>query len=62
MRIVQALLRHDLRAFVHKVFVALTLGQTYVRNWHIDAIVYQLERIRRGEIRSLIINMPPRSA
>ena len=49
MRIVQALLRHDLRAFVHKVFVALTLGQTYVRNWHIDAIIYQLERIRRGE-------------
>ena len=61
MRIVQALLRHDLRAFVHKVFVALTLGQTYVRNWHIDAIIYQLERIRRGEIRRLIINMPPRS-
>jgi predicted phage terminase large subunit-like protein len=60
-RIVQALLRHDLRAFVHKVFVALTLGQTYVRSWHIDAIIYQLERIRRGEIRRLIINMPPRS-
>jgi predicted phage terminase large subunit-like protein len=60
-RIVQALLRHDLRAFVHKVFVSLTPGQTYVRNWHIDAIVYQLERIRRGEIRRLIINMPPRS-
>jgi hypothetical protein len=61
MRTVQALLRHDLRAFVHKVFVALTLGQTYVRSWHIDAIIYQLERIRRGEIRRLIINMPPRS-
>lgn len=60
-RLVQALLRHDLRAFVHKVFVALTLGQVYVRSWHIDAIVYQLERVRRGEIRRLIINMPPRS-
>src|SRR5262249_21896189 len=47
--------------FVHKVFVALSLGQTYVRSWHIDAIAYQLERIRRGEIRRLIINMPPRS-
>src|SRR5262249_1309098 len=60
-RIVQALCRHDLRAFVHKVFASLTPGQTYVRSWHIDAIVYQLERIRRGEIRRLIINMPPRS-
>ena len=61
MRIVQALLRHDLRAFVHKVFLALTPGQTYVRSWSIDAIIYKLERIRRGEIRRLIINMPPRS-
>src|SRR5689334_12973806 len=61
MRLVQALLRHDFRAFVHKVFTSLTLGQSYVRSWHIDAIVYQLERIRRGEIRRLIINMPPRS-
>jgi predicted phage terminase large subunit-like protein len=61
MRIVQALLRYDLRAFVHKVFRSLTLGQTYVHSWHIDAIIYQLERIRRGEIRRLIINMPPRS-
>ena len=29
-------------------------------NWHITAIAYQLERIRRGEITRLIINMPPR--
>ena len=60
-RLLQALLRHDLRAFVHKVFMSLTPGQAYVRSWHIDAIVYQLERIRRGETRRLIINMPPRS-
>ena len=29
--------------------------------WHVEAIAYQLERVRRGEIRRLIINMPPRS-
>ena len=60
-RILDALLRRDLRAFVHKVFTTLTPGQDYVRAWHIDAIVHQLERVRRGEIRRLIINMPPRS-
>jgi predicted phage terminase large subunit-like protein len=60
-RLLEAILRHDLRAFVHKVFGTLSLGQVYVRTWHIDAIVHQLERVRRGEIRRLIINMPPRS-
>ena len=60
-RLVEALVRNDFRAFVHKVFTILTFGQTYVRTWHLDAIAWQLERIRRGEIRRLIINMPPRS-
>jgi predicted phage terminase large subunit-like protein len=60
-RILEALLRADLRAFVHKVFTTLTLGQTYVRTWHVDAIAWQLERVRRGGVRRLIINMPPRS-
>jgi hypothetical protein len=60
-RILEALLRADFRAFVHKVFTTLTLGQTYVRTWHVDAIAWQLERVRRGEVRRLIINMPPRS-
>lgn len=57
----QALLRADFRAFVHKVFMTLSPGQTYVPSWHIDAIADRLERVRRGEIRRLIINMPPRS-
>src|SRR4029079_18700525 len=56
-----ALLRTDFRAFVHKAFATLSPGQEYVRTWHVEAIIYQLERIRRGEIRRLIINMPPRS-
>jgi len=60
-RLVQALLRHDLRAFVHKIFLNLSPGQRYVHDWHIDAIAYRLEQVRRGELRRLIINMPPRS-
>jgi hypothetical protein len=60
-RLLQALLRNDFRAFVEKVFMTLTPGQTFNRSWHIEAIAHQLERVRRGEIKRLIINMPPRS-
>jgi hypothetical protein len=60
-RAVQALLRDDFRAFVHKVFLTLTPGQTYIRSWHLEAIAYQLERVHRGANKRLIINMPPRS-
>jgi predicted phage terminase large subunit-like protein len=61
LRLFEALLRSDFRAFLHKVFITLAPGQVYVRNWHIEALAWQLERIRRGETRRLIINMPPRS-
>jgi hypothetical protein len=60
-RLLEALLRNDFRAFVHKVFATLSPGQAYVPTWHVEAIAWQLERVRRGEIRRLIINMPPRS-
>lgn len=60
-RLLQALLRQDFRAFTEKVFVSLSPGQEFIRSWHLEAIAYQLERVRRGEIKRLIINMPPRS-
>jgi predicted phage terminase large subunit-like protein len=60
-RTLEALLRNDFSAFVHKVFATLTPGQTYLRTWHVEAIAWRLNRVRRGEVRRLIINMPPRS-
>jgi hypothetical protein len=60
-RIFRALLRRDFPTFVRKVFSTLESGQAYVPNWHFEAIAYQLERVRCGEIKRLIINMPPRS-
>ena len=60
-RVLRALLRNNFTAFVRKVFVTLESGQGYVPNWHLEAIAYQLERVGRGEIKRLIINMPPRS-
>jgi len=60
-RVLEALLRNDFPAFLEKVFNTLTPGQQYIRGWHIDAIAWRLERVRRGEVRRLIINLPPRS-
>jgi hypothetical protein len=60
-RLLQAVLRSDFRPFLEKVFNTLTPGQRYLPGWHTDAIAWRLERLRRGEIRRLIINMPPRS-
>lgn len=58
--IFNALLRSDLKSFLHRCVLVVNPGAQFVPNWHIDAIVYQLERIRRGEINRLIINLPPR--
>jgi hypothetical protein len=60
-RALRAALHCDFTSFVRKVFVTLESGQVYVSNWHLDAIAYHLERVRRGEIKRLIINMPPPS-
>src|SRR6266446_506247 len=52
-------LRNDFEIFLQMCFLYLNLG-VYLPNWHIKAIAHQLDRIRRGEITRLIINMPPR--
>ena len=61
-RIFEALLRNDFLAFIAKAFATLCPGQEFERSWHIEAIAYRLEQVRRGEIKRLIINMPPRIA
>lgn len=37
-------------------------GVSYQSNWHIDAIAEHLEAVSAGQIRNLLINMPPRFA
>jgi predicted phage terminase large subunit-like protein len=56
-----ACLRSDFESFVRKCFHTLSPGQGFIPNWSIRALAYQLERVRLGEERRLIINMPPRS-
>jgi hypothetical protein len=60
-RIARALYRQLLTCFVVRAFFTLEPGKTYHHCWHIDHIAWQLMRVARGEIKRLIINVPPRS-
>ena len=59
--VINTLLRKDPMCFLSRCMMTLNPGARFIPNWHIDAILYQLERVRRGEIKRLIINLPPRS-
>jgi predicted phage terminase large subunit-like protein len=50
----------SLPEFIRAAWPILEPGTTYLHNWHIDAIAEHLEAVTRGEIRRLLINMPPR--
>ena len=56
-----ALLRADFGAFVHKTFQTLNPGATFLNNWHLQAIGHYLNGCRAGTTRRLVITMPPRS-
>lgn len=56
-----SVLRTDFPSFLHKSFLQLNPGETFQDNWHLKAIAWHLERVRRGEIKRLLITMPPRS-
>ncbi|UZF91318.1 phage terminase large subunit [Bosea sp. NBC_00550] len=57
-----AILRRDLATFIAQCFATLEPGTAYRPNWHIHAIAWQLQRVRRGDCKRLIITVPPRSA
>ncbi|WP_222873240.1 hypothetical protein [Hankyongella ginsenosidimutans] len=57
----RALIRQDLRTFVERAYAELNPATHLLWNWHLDAILDRLEACRRGDIRRLIINVPPRS-
>jgi hypothetical protein len=62
-RILSAVLRTDFASFVWKCFNTIETDpeSEFRPNWHIGAIVYQLTRVQSGEVKRLLINLPPRS-
>ena len=59
--LLEAVLREDFASFISKVFSTINPGAEYQANWHIDLIAEHLEAVRLGQIKRLIINMPPRA-
>lgn len=57
---VKQALREDLTTFTQKVFTTVSPAADYLHNWHIRLICKHLEACKRGEIKRLIINIPPR--
>ncbi len=57
----EAFLRTDFALFVEHSFYELNKNTGYLHNWHIEVIADALEQCRKGKIRRLIINLPPRS-
>ena len=60
-RLLRAFLRQDLNAFFERVFLELEPGVPFERNWHYEHLAYMLTRVLSGELKRLIINVPPRS-
>ena len=51
--------RRSLAEFVRQGWDILEPGTPLIWNWHLDAMALHLEAVARGEIRKLLINVPP---
>jgi predicted phage terminase large subunit-like protein len=51
--------RRDFGAFVQRFFPLLNGGKELMLNWHIDALIFRLERVRLGKSTRLVENLPP---
>ncbi|VVS95959.1 phage terminase large subunit [Erythrobacter sp. EC-HK427] len=58
--VIAALARREFDFFLRLAFAELGGEGSYSHNWHIDAIIHQLDRLIAGENRKLIVTMPPR--
>src|SRR5215469_5053221 len=56
----QELAARHLQHFVRHAWHVVEPSTPFVPGWHIDAIVEHLEAVSRGQIRNLLINVPPR--
>jgi hypothetical protein len=57
----QALLADDLMAFTEFAFGVVRPGILFKPNWHLEAVTHKLTQVAKGEVRRLIITLPPRS-
>jgi predicted phage terminase large subunit-like protein len=51
----------DMKNFLIKVFETLHPNKKMISNWHLDLMVEYLKAVESGDIKRLIVNLPPRS-
>ena len=59
-QVYRAILATDFRAFVEYVFGLLRPGVEFKPNWHIDAMAHKVGQVASGDVKRLIITVPPR--
>lgn len=57
---IDALYRESFAAFVRKAFYQLNPSTPFLENWHIDAILFEIDQVLSGKVLKLGINIPPR--
>ena len=60
-RMLEAALRQDLSSFIRKTFGTVVGEREYRHNWHIEALAWHLQQCLFGDIKRLIITLPPRN-
>ena len=55
-------LRNNLRLYIKEAWHVVEPSTVYLENWHIELIAEYLEAVTAGQIKRLLINMPPRYA
>lgn len=59
-QLILSIQRNNLAEYVRRVFSIVDPVSTYQHNWHIDMICEYLSACQTGQIKRLIINIPPR--
>jgi len=59
-KVERELATRSFREFVRQAWPIIEPLTPFVPGWHIDAIITYLEAVTRGQIRNLLINVPPR--
>jgi len=59
--VLQALLAESLTSFTEFAFGVTRPGILFKPNWHLEAVSHKLAQVANGEVRRLIITLPPRN-
>src|SRR5215470_12437944 len=59
--VLQAVLATDLTSFTEFAFGVVRPGILFRPNWHLEAVTHKLAQVASGEVRRLIITLPPRN-